>query len=147
MGNENVGVAALGLVILGGAGIMLLYCASTGKNEVLYQKKMTEKSGLSCRDNSQSVKSVSDSFLSTKLPSVNRNLIESVDVNDINSDGHAEIVIGYNSGDKTVFYNTGNGYATVEQIKQREIERIGDAYRKQLADVNDFYKKAYGGRE
>ena len=48
-----------------------------------------------------------------------------------------------NENDDYVFYNTGNGYLTAEQMNQREIEKINQSYKEQLRKTNEFYKKAY----
>ena len=69
--------------------------------------------------------------------------IVNVSLKDMNSDGLSDIVLEQNSRDKIVFYNTGNGYLTAEQMNQREIEKINQSYKEQLRKTNEFYKKAY----
>ncbi len=70
---------------------------------------------------------------------------KTIDVNDLNSDGLADIVVEQNSGDKTIYYNTESGYLTAEQMKQREIQRIEQSYQEQLRQTNESYKRAYDG--
>lgn len=74
----------------------------------------------------------------------NSKKVSSVSMRDINNDGLEDIVVEQNSGDKTIYYNTGNGYSTAEEIKNMEIRKIEEGYQKQLKETNEFYRKAYG---
>ncbi len=73
--------------------------------------------------------------------------IQTIESKDKNNEGLEDVVIKYMDNQENIFYNTGKGYQTSEQIKQTEIKRIGDSYQNQLRETNEFYQKALGNLE
>ncbi len=70
-------------------------------------------------------------------------LVKSVSTRDANSDGLVDVIIENNSGNRITYFNTGTEYLTQEQIRDREIHKIEQAYQQQLKDANEFYQRAY----
>ena len=75
---------------------------------------------------------------------VSKNMVSSVDIQDINRDGLKDVVVELNSGKKKIFYNNGKEYLLNWQMKERDIKKIKESYLNQLKETNEFYKRIYG---
>ena len=68
-----------------------------------------------------------------------------VNIRDVDCDGVDDVVIMNNGGLKIVYYNIGERYSTLEQIRDAEIEVIEKSYYKRLGEAYGEPNSVGGG--